>query len=130
MSENLYTLTRQQIAEFVKDQRTVRALERAVKQSNVLLPADVVTLTRLIEESFIEGANANTKGQQALDIIESIQESLKLIELAPPKIEEDDDSVSILLAAIEAKLNESLDKSTAADIKSRSNSVLLWLSIQ
>jgi hypothetical protein len=91
MSDNLLTVTRQQLAQFIKDPRTLRAFEQAVKQSNTLLPAEVVAIYQRIDEAVVEGQLATNKSNEALGILESLARSLEVLSLAPPAVLQDDD---------------------------------------
>jgi len=79
MSNTPRNLTRNQLAEFLPNARAVRAFEQLLKSVGELLPSDVATLNRLIQESSIEGATASAKAQQAIDSLESIAHSLELL---------------------------------------------------
>jgi hypothetical protein len=103
-------LTRNQIAAFVgNDPEAIRAIERLFQVAGVLTPADILTLTQLIEDNSlaigveagrgeamasalrdlasqavgIETAQATA--QAALTALESINQSLSLLALAPPR---------------------------------------------
>lgn len=72
MSNTPRNLTRNQLAEFLPNARAVRAFEQMLKQINELLPSDVATINRLIQETYIEAAEGNSKAQSALDILGGI----------------------------------------------------------
>lgn len=78
MSNTPRNLTRNQLAEFLPNARAVRAFEQLLKQVGELLPSDVATLNRLIQESFIEGSSASAKAQSALDILEGVVNDLTI----------------------------------------------------
>lgn len=69
MSNTPRNATRNQLSEFLPNQRLVRAFEQLLKQVNDLLPADVATLNRLIQETYIEAAQGTSKAQEALDLL-------------------------------------------------------------
>src|SRR3990167_8077498 len=69
MSDTPRNLTRNQLAEFLPNQRAVRVFEQMLKQINELLPADVVTLNRLIQETSIEASYGSAKAQSALELL-------------------------------------------------------------
>lgn len=77
MSNTPLGLTRNQLAEFLPNQRAVRAFEQLLKSVGEILPNDVATLNRLIQEAGIEGANASSRAQEALDAIERIAQTFE-----------------------------------------------------
>lgn len=83
MSNTPRDVTRNQLAEFLPNQRTVRAMEQLLKQVNMLLPEDIATLNRMIQESYIEAASGAAKAQVALDALTSIAKSLEMLATAP-----------------------------------------------
>lgn len=83
MSNKPLGLTRNQLAEFLPNARTVRAFEQLLKSVGDLLPSDVATLNRLINESYIEASTASARADQALDALVRISRSLELISQAP-----------------------------------------------
>lgn len=102
MSDNLLTVTRQQLAAFIKDPRTLRAFEQAVRQSNDLLPAEITAIYARIEEAVTEGQLATNKSNEALGILASIADSLEVLSMAPPAALQDKDvldPVTVLQAA-------------------------------
>lgn len=86
MPENLLTVTRAQLAAFIKDPRTLRAFELAVKNSNEILPNEVPIIYARIEEALTEGQLASSKSNEALSILASIAESLAVLSVAPPSV--------------------------------------------
>jgi len=83
MSNNPLNLTRNQLSEFLPNQRAVRAFEQLLKQVGNLLPSDVVTLNRLIEETTLEAATGNARAQEALDLLSAISRALDILAQAP-----------------------------------------------
>lgn len=83
MSNTPRNLTRNQLSEFLPNQRAVRAFEQLLQQVSTLLPSDVTTLNRLITESYIEASSASARADQALDTLISIQQSLDRMSKAP-----------------------------------------------
>lgn len=117
MSNYPRNLTRNQLAEFLPNARAVRAFEQLLQQVGDLLPSDVVTINRLIQEAYIEasnaGGNANSalaqldgiiqdaainagtadaKATQALQTLKMLADLLNLIALAP--VARNDNSIS------------------------------------
>lgn len=72
MSNSPRNLTRNQLAEFLPNQRAVRAFEQLLKSVGDLLPSDVATINRLIQEAYIEAANASGAANSALDQLNGI----------------------------------------------------------
>jgi hypothetical protein len=72
MSSVPRNLTRNQLAEFLPNARAVRAFEQLLEQVSSLLPSDIATLNRLIQESYIEAASGTSKAQEALDVLASV----------------------------------------------------------
>lgn len=71
MSNTPRNLTRNQLAEFLPNQRAVRAFEQLLKSVGELLPSDVVTLNRLIQETYLEATSGTTRAQEAIDLLNS-----------------------------------------------------------
>lgn len=69
MSNTPRNLTRNQLAEFLPNARAVRAFEQLLEQVSTLLPSDIVTINRLIQEAYIEAASGTSKAQVALDLL-------------------------------------------------------------
>lgn len=76
MAESPKKVTRNQLAEFLPDPRAVRAFELLLKQVSDLLPSDVITINRLIEEAGIEGANATALVNAALSMVNDLSEDM------------------------------------------------------
>lgn len=83
MSDQLLTVTRTQLASFIKDPRTLRAFEQSVRQSNDLLPAQIDVIMSLLSENYAEAANGSAKADEALDVLHAIAASLDYIASAP-----------------------------------------------
>lgn len=83
----LQSVTRQQLAQFIKDPRTLRAFELAVKNSNELLPAEVVQIYQRIDEALIEGQDASARSTQAIAAINRLAAAVELLALSPPRPE-------------------------------------------
>lgn len=77
MSNTPRPLTRAQLRQFAPDPRALRALEQTIQQGS-LLPSDIATLTRLIEESYIEASLGTDKAQSALDQLVGSQKGLSI----------------------------------------------------
>lgn len=148
MSE-LFTLTRAQIAAFVKDPRTVRALERAIQNANVYIPSG-------IEEGDITTESSNSRGGEALTeisySISEIENALSMIEASfnsriesvensnaelsrelsseLPSIKAVIESLIVSGADVDSKSQFSSELASSADRRSKSNGVMVWLSIQ
>lgn len=148
MSEN-FTLTRAQIAAFVKDPRTVRALERAVKNANVYIPSGV-------EEGDVTTESSNSRGGEALAEIaytsSEINNALAIIEASLrsriesvensnaelskelsseiPSIKALIESLIVSGADIESKSQFSSELSSSAHRRAKFNGVMAWLSTQ
>jgi hypothetical protein len=84
MSNTPLNLTRNQLAEFLPNQRAVRTFEQLLKQVNELLPSDIATIYRLIEETQLEGGTASSKATEALDLISALTQLVELLATAPP----------------------------------------------
>jgi hypothetical protein len=69
MSNTPRKLTRNQLAEFLPNARAVRAFEQLLEQVSTLLPEDIATINRLIQETYIEAALGTSKAQEALDLL-------------------------------------------------------------
>lgn len=67
MSNTPRSLTRNQLAEFLPNQRAVRAFEQLLTQVGDLLPSDIATINRLIKEVTIDASTAGAKAQLCLD---------------------------------------------------------------
>ena len=111
MSNTPRNLTRNQLAEFLPNQRAVRAFEQLLKSVGDLTASDIVTITRILQELSIDTASngakaqaaldlvsngvlqslaigygdANNKAMQALDALGRIAKSLELLSTAPPE---------------------------------------------
>jgi hypothetical protein len=75
MSNTPRPLTRAQLRQFAPDPRALRALEQAIQQGS-LLPSDIATLVRLIEESYVEASFGTSRAQSALDQLVGIHKDL------------------------------------------------------
>lgn len=148
MSEN-FTLTRAQIAAFVKDPRTVRALEKAVKNANVYIPSGV-------EEGDITTESSNSRGGEALTEVIStsteINNAITMIEASLnsriesvensnaelsrelssslPSIKSLIESLILSGADIDSKSQFSSELASSAHRRAKFNGVMAWLSIQ
>lgn len=83
MSNNAQNLTRKQLAEFLPDPRTVRMFENLLKQVNTLIPADIESLYKLVQEAYVDAMSADAKATQALDALNRIADALELIAHGP-----------------------------------------------
>lgn len=83
MSKTPLDLTRKQLAAFVPDQRTLKALEELVSQVNVSLPADITFLTNRVQEVLIDAWIASATANEALDGLEYLRLAEELLALAP-----------------------------------------------
>lgn len=83
MSDTPRQLTRNDLVKFLPNQRAVRAFEQMLRQVGDLLPSDVTTLNRLIDESNLQGAQAQAQAQQALDTLDRISQLLDLVSTGP-----------------------------------------------
>lgn len=83
MSNVISQLTRAQLAEFLPNARAVRVFEQLLEQVGILMPAEIQTLTRLIDEAYTEATIGTTKANQAVDALVSIAHSLQSLSLAP-----------------------------------------------
>lgn len=68
MSNTPRSVTRNQLAEFLPNQRLVRAMEQLLKQVNTLLPDDIAAINRMIQETYIEAALGTARAQSAIDM--------------------------------------------------------------
>lgn len=89
MSNRPLNLTRDQISAITDgNPRAIRALEQLLKSVGDLMPTDIATLTRLIEEAYTEAASASSKSDQALGLLNRIAQSLDLLAVGPgPRVE-------------------------------------------
>lgn len=86
MSNEPRNLTRNQLAEFLPNQRAIRAMEQILKTTNEVLPDQIAVLTRLVEETLTEATNGSSQAQEALSIIQSsMQDASIAIENAESK---------------------------------------------
>lgn len=69
MSNTPRNLTRNQLAEFLPNARAVRAFEQLLEQVSTLLPKDIATINRLIQETYLEAVSGTSKAQEALDLL-------------------------------------------------------------
>jgi hypothetical protein len=76
---NPLNVTRNQLAEFLPNQRAIRAFEQLLQQVNSLLPDDIASINKLIEESLISASFAESKSQSALDQLNKIVDLLELM---------------------------------------------------
>lgn len=97
MSNTPRKLTRNQLAEFLPNARAVRAFEQLLDQVGNLLPDDIVTINRLIQEVNIDAGTASAAAVQALAAVDVVSQLLDLIATAPPSADLQD-----LVKAIEA----------------------------
>lgn len=84
MSNNPLNITRNQLAEFLPNQRAIRVFEQLLKQVNDVIPSDVNSLTQLIQEAYVEASSGTAQAEQALDQLSRIAQSLELLATAPP----------------------------------------------
>ncbi len=83
MSNTPRNLTRNQLAEFLPNQRAVRAFEQLLKQVGDLLPSDLATINRLIQEAAVAAGIADSRAQEAQDALSRIATALELLAAAP-----------------------------------------------
>lgn len=69
MSNTPRNLTRNQLAEFLPNARAVQAFEQLLEQVSTLLPNDIATINRLIQETYLEAVSGTSKAQEALDLL-------------------------------------------------------------
>ena len=79
MSNTPRNLTRDMLAEFLPNQRAVRAFEQMLKQTGQLLPEDLSAINLLIEETTAEALSASAKANQAVSLLSSISQSLEFL---------------------------------------------------
>jgi len=115
----------------------LQSSSKTVVSANVLLPADVVTLTRLAEEASNIGSYAASRAQEALDSIERISgEMFSILASIEPSMRSQIEESFIKAkdselneSALESKAQLAHDLSLSAERRSRSNLVLSWLTI-
>ena len=86
MSNLPFNLTRNQLASFLPNHRTVIAFEQMLMQLNDNIPSDLETVA-------IEAASASSNAQAALDTLGRIADALELLATKPeaePRLGEDD----------------------------------------
>lgn len=86
MSNKPLGLTRNQLAEFLPNQRAVRAFEQLLKSVGELLPSDVTTLNRLIQESSIDALTASAKADQANGLLQVLAGFLQVLATSPQHV--------------------------------------------
>lgn len=86
MSNKPLGLTRNQLAEFLPNQRAVRAFEQLLKSVGDLLPSDVTTLNRLIQESSIDALTASAKADQANGLLQVLAGILQVLSTSPQRV--------------------------------------------
>lgn len=74
-------LTRNQLAEFLPNQRAVRVIEQLIKQVNSVLPDDLETVA-------LEGANASARAEEAVDALARLADALELLSSAQSPAEQ------------------------------------------
>lgn len=74
MSNSPRQLTRNQLGEFLPNQRAVRAFEQLLKQVGDLLPSDIATINRLIQEAYLEASSGVSRSQEALDALSQLKQ--------------------------------------------------------
>lgn len=84
MSNTPRNLTRNQLGEFLPNQRAVRAFEQLLKQVGDLLPSDIVTLNRLIQEASTDAASGIATATEALDALAVLVREVSLLSKAAP----------------------------------------------
>lgn len=95
-------LTRNTLGEFLPNLRAVRAIEQMLKQVGELLPADVATLNRLIEETTLEASSSSAKAQMALDLLlDAIQDAAVNVGVADGKANEALETLGRIARALE-----------------------------
>jgi hypothetical protein len=108
--------TRKQLAEFLRDHKSIRLFERLFEVAGKLTPEDVDTLFRLVDEVDIKTGIADSKAQGALDYANRLEDG---------KLKE----ANIGAETAGAKAQQALDMAVNNGIKSKSNGVLTWLSM-
>src|SRR5512147_2761531 len=77
-------LTRNQLAEFLPNQRSVLAFEKLLKSTTSTIPTDLDTIYRLITEGSTESASATAKANIVAAELSRVADLLERISLAPP----------------------------------------------
>ena len=72
-------LTREELAKFLPDQRSIRAFEQLFE----IIPGDLVTLVKLIEEVGIDAVSAMARAESNSAALSRIAEALELLTSAP-----------------------------------------------
>lgn len=83
----LITLTRNDLASFLPNERAIRAFEQLLKRAQQLTPGDIVTIFDALDNVENVSANASAQAIQALDAIASLAKiisSLQNDNLSPP----------------------------------------------
>lgn len=83
MSNAPRKLTRNQLADFLPDPRAIKAFEQILVQVSTIIPDDIATLYRLNSEASLDANSAGAKAQQALDLLQALQQLAALLALAP-----------------------------------------------
>lgn len=83
MSDESRRITRKQLAEFIRDPRTIRAMEQMSLLVSDQFPFDIDSLYRLSSEASLDAAVAGARANEALDSLKSISRSLELLASRP-----------------------------------------------
>jgi hypothetical protein len=65
-------LTRNQLAEFLPNHEAIKAFERIMDEVYNLMPADIVTLTNLANEAYLQGSSAGNQAESVSGILGSL----------------------------------------------------------
>lgn len=83
MSNAPRRLTRNQLADFLPDARSIRAFEQILKQVGDLLPNDIKVIFSAIDNVVLSSAAAESRASQCLDALTRIADALELLASAP-----------------------------------------------
>ncbi len=76
MSNTPRNLTRNQLAEFLPNARAIRAFEQVLKNVADIIPSDLATITRLVQELTVDSGTASAVAQSALDSLVALEQEL------------------------------------------------------
>lgn len=120
MSNTPRRLTRNQLAEFLPNARVVRAFEQMLDQIGDLLPSDVATLNRLIQEASVDGSSAMAKADQAVGLLQVLASLLQVLATSPQQVPQltakDLEALSLMPPRRQPLVNELLDVLTTTPV--------------
>lgn len=83
MASTKIILSREQLQEFLKDQRAIRAFEQLFQLSTETTPDDIAALQRSVQEASIEAGSATVKANVASNLAKDILDDLGVVSTSP-----------------------------------------------